>query len=86
MQAVLHSENSIRQDYFNQVHFDWASVRKLQTPVRFVQGDADSIHSPKDMERLYELAGEPPRTKVPGVGHLFQYDHLDALIARTLDQ
>ncbi|WP_425419646.1 hypothetical protein [Oricola indica] len=86
MQAVLNSENSIRQDYFNQVHFDWASVRKLQTPVRFVHGEADSIHSSKDMERLYEMAGEPPRTKVAGVGHLFQYDHLDALIAGTLDQ
>ncbi|MCI5078221.1 alpha/beta hydrolase [Oricola sp.] len=86
MEAVLNSETSLRQDYFNQVHFDWEQVKALQTPVRFVHGDQDTIHPPKDMRRLHALAGAPPKTEVAGVGHLFQYERFDELLGDVLTQ
>ena len=73
-------EKSLKQDYFNQVHFDWSEVRSLQAPVRFVHGDCDSIHAPADMQRLRREAGNPPLREVAGVGHLFQYEAFDALL------
>lgn len=84
MSAVLNSEESIRTDYFNQVHFNWAAVRELETPVRFVHGDADSIHSAKDMRRLGKLAGCSNVEILDGVGHLIQHAALNDLIAKAL--
>lgn len=81
MAVVLQSPESLKQDYFNQVHFDWKQVADVSAPVEFVHGLEDSIHAVCDMERLRTLAGNRPMRSVPGVGHLFQYDQLDQLIA-----
>lgn len=88
MKAVLGSEESLKNDYFNQVHFDWESARDLGPPIQFIHGIEDSIHSPADMAKLASLAGCPNVKEWAGVGHLLQYEELDKLIidaTRTFD-
>jgi len=37
--ALIESPESVKHDYFNQVHFRWSQLKKLGTPVKFVHGE-----------------------------------------------
>lgn len=68
--AVLHSSESIKQDYFNQTHFRWDELSKLKVPTKFLQGADDSIHPPSTLAKILKKLNGPTLTVADGMGHL----------------
>jgi len=83
--ALTESPESVKQDYFNQVHFRWSSLESLIAPVRFIHGTRDSIHKISDVRTMIESVGNYDLYCLKDAGHLMQYQHFDDLLSESLN-
>ena len=83
--AMVQSPESVKHDYFNQIHFSWSSIGNLEVPVKFVHGSEDSMHKISDLKRLIKHIGNVPLTVMENTGHLMQYEHFQLLIRNALN-
>ncbi|MEL7214048.1 MAG: alpha/beta hydrolase [Pseudomonadota bacterium] len=70
--ALKHSVESMRQDYFAQLHFNWASARQLSVPLQFWHGAEDTVHDPADLKALAQSICDQDPQILPQMGHLTQ--------------
>ena len=82
--ALIRSPESVKHDYFNQVHFSWASIGNLNVPVKFFHGSEDSIHKIPDLKRLINSIGDVPLVVNQDTGHIMQYEHFHSLLTQSL--
>jgi len=86
--ALVNSPESVKHDYFNQVHFRWSRITKLTMPVKFIHGEKDSIHKLTDVKRLLRGFSDNPQYiklhTLPNSGHILQYEHLSSLFHLAL--
>ena len=82
--AIVDSPESVKHDYFNQVHFSWNKVRELKVPVSFIHGELDSIHKINDLNRLVASIGNARLVTMERTGHIMQYDHFHSLLRSAL--
>ena len=82
--VFVDSPESVKHDYFNQVHFSWSTVSKLTVPVTFIHGEQDSMHKIKDLQRLTAAVGDVRLVAMEETGHLMQYGHFHSLLRRAL--
>ena len=83
--AMVRSPESVKHDYFNQIHFSWSSIGNLKIPVNFVHGSHDSIHKIADLKRLIKNIGNASITVMDNTGHIMQYEHFHSLIKDALN-
>ncbi len=78
--AMVDSPESVKHDYFNQVHFNWATVTELTMPVQFIHGAQDSLHPVSDLKKLLFGLSNPRLVIFEQTGHIMQYEHFHQLI------
>ena len=83
--VMVDSAESIKHDYFNQVHFSWDNVKKVEVPVKFVHGDQDSLHRVCDLKRLIAGIGQIPLVQLKNTGHILQYENFRYLLRTALN-
>jgi len=83
--AMVESPESVKHDYFNQIHFSWSSIGNLNIPVKFVHGSQDSIHKIPDLKRLIKNIGNASLTVMENTGHIMQYEHFQSLVRNALN-
>lgn len=83
--AIVDSPESIKHDYFNQVHFNWSTVTNLMMPVQFIHGAQDSLHPVSDLKKLLAGISGPPLVVFEEAGHIMQYEHFHRLIRECVE-
>lgn len=83
--AVLSSPESVRHDFFNQVHFRWDEARGLPQRLRFVHGAEDFIHPPGGIRALADRFAGAQVTVLDGLGHLPHGAALRRFLTAALD-
>lgn len=70
--ASLGSLDSMRLDYFSQVHFSWDRARSLRQPISFWHGVEDRVNNLAQVTRLSRSVANKEPHAVQGLGHLTQ--------------
>lgn len=83
--AMVGSPESVKHDYFNQIHFSWSSIGDLGIPVKFIHGSQDSVHKISDLKRLIKNIGKTSLSVMEDTGHIMQYKHFHELLRNALD-
>lgn len=83
--VMVRSPESVKHDYFNQIHFSWLSIGTLKIPVKFIHGSQDSIHKISDLKRLIKNIGNASLTVMENTGHIMQYEHFQSLVRNALN-
>ena len=86
MMTVNESPESIKHDYFNQVHFNWSKMADLDVPFHFIHGTQDSLHKLSNVKTLVSRIGDGSNavTVIENTGHLMQYHYFHDLIETCL--
>lgn len=70
--ASLGSLDSMRLDYFSQIHFSWDRARHLPHPISFWHGSEDRVNNFAQVTRLSRTVAKKDPYPVLGLGHLTQ--------------
>lgn len=70
--ASLGSLDSVRLDYFSQIHFSWDRARSLSQPINFWHGVEDRVNNLAQVTRLSRSVANKAPHAVRGLGHLTQ--------------
>jgi len=70
--ASLGSLDSMRLDYFSQIHFSWDRARHLPHPISFWHGSEDRVNNFAQVSRLSRTVAKKNPHAVSGLGHLTQ--------------